>query len=49
LNETKKQTFENSLLNSFTVESDNFIKIATLDYFSNHNREQLQSVINNLN
>jgi len=26
-----------------------YIKIATLDYFSNHNREQLQSVINNLN
>jgi len=49
LNETEKQTFENSLLNNVTVESDDFIKIATLDYFSNHNREQLQSVINKLN
>jgi len=49
LNETEKQTFENSLLNNFTVESDDFIRIATLDYFSNHNREQLQLVINKLN
>jgi hypothetical protein len=49
LSETEKQSFENSLLNNVTVESDDFIKIATLDYFSNHNREQLQSVINKLN
>lgn len=49
LNETEKQSFENSLLNNLPTESDDFIKIATLDYFANHNREQLQSVINNLN
>jgi len=49
LNETEKQSFENSLLNNVTVEPDDFIKIATLDYFSNHNREQLQLVINKLN
>lgn len=49
LSETEKQVFETSLIKNFNEESDEFIKIVTLDYFSNQNSPHLQDLINNLN
>ncbi len=48
LDETEKQNFENSLINNFVNESDEFIRIVTLDYFSNHDKAYLQTLAGSL-
>jgi hypothetical protein len=48
LSETEKQSFEASLVKNFSNESDDLIKIATLNYFSNQNSSHLYTLIDNL-
>ncbi len=48
LDETEKQNFENSLINNFVNESDEFIRIVTLDYFSNHDKAYVQTLADSL-
>lgn len=45
--ETEQQTFESTLLENFGNEQDNFVKIATLDYFANNNPDKLQYFLSN--
>ncbi len=49
LGETEKQAFETSLVDSFGGESDDFVKIVTLDYFSNQNSPHFRTIIDSLN
>ncbi len=45
--EAEQQTFESTLLDNFSDEQDDFVKIATLDYFANNNPEKLQDFLSN--
>jgi len=49
LNEIEKQVIETSLINNFTDESEDFIRIATLDYFANHDNPSLHILADSLN
>ncbi|EDN68792.1 hypothetical protein BGP_1906 [Beggiatoa sp. PS] len=44
--ETERQSFESTLLENFESESDDFVKISTLDYFANNNPDKLQDFLN---
>lgn len=47
--ETERQSFETTLLENFESEPDDFVKIATLDYFANNNLDKLQDFLNEEN
>ncbi len=47
LDESERLAFESVLQESFAEEPDNFVKIATLDYFSNNNPSKLQEFFDN--
>jgi hypothetical protein len=49
LSEIEKQTIETSLISNFAEETDDFIRIVTLDYFANLNSPHLHSLANSLN
>jgi len=49
LDETEKQAFETSIINNFSNESDDFVRISTLDYFANHDSPHLHSLADSLN
>ncbi len=46
LDEMEQQYFEETLLKNFTEESDDFIRISTLDYFANKHPDKLQEFFN---
>lgn len=43
-----KESFESTLLDNFSQESNDVVKIATIDYLANTNQEQLSSFVNAL-
>lgn len=48
LGQDEIQAIENSLVANFADESDDFVRIVTLDYFSNHNSPYLQELSSSL-